>query len=935
MTRSSPRFNLTWLPIAVACVIVSACGLGMTAEDRVERAAAAMDEGDYQSASLDLKRALQDQPNNADARRMLGHTFLRLGDPESAEAELLRAGTLGVTDSVINADLANAYWQQGKLDELLNEPLLVDGLSDDDRAAIRLYRGRAHLVTGSPDVARRDFDITLSLQPDNVQALLGVVSSFSEEGNFAEARRRMGELVAKRPDNAAVRVASGGLYASGDAPDFNRAEREYAAALEAAKTSGDMLQQQEALAGLARAYLEQRDIDGAASAVQEYREIAPDDVFGKVLDGQVRLTRDQVAEAIDVLQIALRQSPNHPGANMLMGMAQAREGKLGQAEVYLATAVQADPANSAARTMLARIRGDLRKSESAVAVLEPLIELDDVNALGVAADLKLAAGDTAAGLELLRRRLEVDPDNAAMRVDYAGALMSVGQTDAAREVLALLDTDADSTQATRAAVVGVLAKLADGDRGGAILDAERASAERPDDVTLLQLLGRLYLEDGRIDTAAGVFADTIDRFPQDLAAYDSLAQIRLDEGDSAGALKLYEQAVQQADQKAPALFMYAELAALQGETTAAEQSLREALSLQPDFTPARLMLGRVLAAAGDATAAREQLLEAVESDGDNAEAHFYLGVLELAQGRADSALGALEKSVALAPANPGAVFNLARAHKALDQLDAQRNVLEQGVDAGVTHPAVVASLANLLAQDNQIDRALALADTISAPRERDAVIDLVKGDLYSEVGDFAAASRKYRAAFSASADWRLAAKQMIAAHRAGERNPSNLLENYVETNPTNTDARAALAQLQLEQGAVDDAVSGYEAILDRQPDNVQAMNNLAWVLAEAGDPRAVGLAEKAAGLSPDNGAVADTLGWALVKTGDPARGLEALRRAATLDPENLDISFHIATALVDLGDNAEARSVLETLLGNDRAFPARADAQALLEGLAP
>ena len=72
-----------------------------------------------------------------------------------------------------------------------------------------------------------------------------------------------------------------------------------------------------------------------------------------------------------------------------------------------------------------------------------------------------------------------------------------------------------------------------------------------------------------------------------------------------------------------------------------------------------------------------------------------------------------------------------------------------------------------------------------------------------------------------------------------------------------------------------------------------------------------------------------------MKTGDPARGLEALRRAATLDPENLDISFHIATALVDLGDNAEARSVLETLLGNDRAFPARADAQALLEGLAP
>ena len=76
-----------------ACItlLLSACGTELSDQEYVSRAKDALDKGELRSASIYLKNALAQNPNNAEARWLLGKAHLDIGDGGSAEKELLRA----------------------------------------------------------------------------------------------------------------------------------------------------------------------------------------------------------------------------------------------------------------------------------------------------------------------------------------------------------------------------------------------------------------------------------------------------------------------------------------------------------------------------------------------------------------------------------------------------------------------------------------------------------------------------------------------------------------------------------------------------------------------------------------------------------------------------------------------------------------------------
>ena len=78
--------------------------------------------------------------------------------------------------------------------------------------------------------------------------------------------------------------------------------------------------------------------------------------------------------------------------------------------------------------------------------------------------------------------------------------------------------------------------------------------------------------------------------------------------------------------------------------------------------------------------------------------------------------------------------------------------------------------------------------------------------------------------------------------------------------------------------------------------NIEALNNTAWLYGESNDPRALPLAEKAAQLAPQNAAVLDTYGWLLSRAKQKQAALTALRRAAELAPQSQDIQAHLKEA---------------------------------------
>jgi tetratricopeptide (TPR) repeat protein len=69
-----------------------------------------------------------------------------------------------------------------------------------------------------------------------------------------------------------------------------------------------------------------------------------------------------------------------------------------------------------------------------------------------------------------------------------------------------------------------------------------------------------------------------------------------------------------------------------------------------------------------------------------------------------------------------------------------------------------------------------------------------------------------------------------------------------------------LGNVLAEQQSWEEAAENYRAALDRNPENGEAMNNLAWVLLQQGDPEQARLwAGRAVEAEPDNPAFRDTL----------------------------------------------------------------------------
>jgi Flp pilus assembly protein TadD len=114
------------------------------------------------------------------------------------------------------------------------------------------------------------------------------------------------------------------------------------------------------------------------------------------------------------------------------------------------------------------------------------------------------------------------------------------------------------------------------------------------------------------------------------------------------------------------------------------------------------------------------------------------------------------------------------------------------------------------------------------------------------------------------------------------------------------------------------------------PDEAQASNNLAYLLAEHGGnlDEALKYAQKAVELTPDSPAYADTLGWILYRKGVYASAVRYLETAAKA--QKLTVAkYHLAMAYARTSDWSRGRSTLNAALRLDPSLPEAATAQQL------
>ena len=101
-------------------MLLMACDTTTPAE-HFERAQGMYGENALRAAVIELKNALQKQPEHAQARLLLGQTRYKLGDYPSALKEFERSLDLGLANEAVTLGLLSAKVRLGRYQEVIGE----------------------------------------------------------------------------------------------------------------------------------------------------------------------------------------------------------------------------------------------------------------------------------------------------------------------------------------------------------------------------------------------------------------------------------------------------------------------------------------------------------------------------------------------------------------------------------------------------------------------------------------------------------------------------------------------------------------------------------------------------------------------------------------------------------------------------------------------
>ena len=174
--------------------------------------------------------------------------------------------------------------------------------------------------------------------------------------------------------------------------------------------------------------------------------------------------------------------------------------------------------------------------------------------------------------------------------------------------------------------------------------------------------------------------------------------------------------------------------------------------------------------------------------------------------------------------------------------------------------------------------------------------------------------KKYQQALSAyDKAWAVVQSQVVAKRRykavrklTGVDDASNILLKWLEKNPDDAAVALELATVYLTERQNKKAIIYFEKVLELKPNNIIALNDLAWLYDLENNPRALGLAEKAYELKPDSPSITDTYGWILLKNGKVIDALKMLKQSFDDLSDIPEVQYHYAKALFISGDKVKA-----------------------------
>ena len=921
---SLARISRLFVAFALA-VAVAACDRNDPASF-VASAKSYMAKSDYKAAIIQLKNAIGSSPNDPEARFLLAKALFESGDMVGAETEIRKAIDLKYSSEEAYPLLARALVGEGKneaaIAEIGGQKLQTAKARADIATSLAIAKG----ALGNLAEAKSAIDAVLKDMPGDARALIVRAQIAAQEGDLPESMRLVDTALAGAPKDREALLAKAQLLLS-------TGKREEATAM-LEKAVDAYPEARTARVSLVSLLVGSQHLDDASRQLDKLKAVAPNEIGTVYAEALVATARGEPAKARDLIQKVLAVQPTNLPSLYLSGLIDAQLKSYVTAEDTLRKVVAMAPNDPSARKLLASIYLQTKQPKLALETIDPMLRRapNDPALLRTAAEAQLAMGDMAKGSDLYERANSLDKGNVASDVRLAQVRLATGETERAmKDLETLSQSDASQTQADLALIMAHV-KRREFDKALAAVDA--LEKKQPNGPMTRNLRGSIYVAKHDFKTARANFQKAHDLDPNDLASAKNLALLDVQEGKADDARKRYEQMLEKDPKNEQILLSLAEFNAVtRADPAEAKAIIDKAIAANPQSIRPRLALISYYGRIGDTRAALTTAEAAQSLFPNDPQAIEALAGAQLAAGATNQALDTYARLAQMQPQNAGIQLRVAalrlQAKDYPGAIDSARTVIATAPES----PQAWGILARAQLQSGHAAEALAEAKKLQKENPGHAFGYALEAEILALDQKWNEAASTLRTALSKQPLPPLALSYYTSLQRAGKSaEATSFAEKWIRDHPKDTILLQGLGQQAQQNQDNATAIARYKAVLAIDPDNTVALNNLAWTLGEAGDPKAREYAERAYQLAPFQPNVVDTLGWTLVRTGDVARGTQLLRVASNLAPGNNEIHLHLGRALLKSGDKDGARKVLEPLTKLDSAPVIKADAEKALAG---
>jgi cellulose synthase operon protein C len=909
----------------LTALVLQACG-GPSDAELLASAKTYLDKKDSKAAIIQLKSALQQNPKSGEARYLLGKSLLESGDAVAAGVELRKAEELGYQQVLVAPLMAKSLQMQGE------DRKVVDGygsLTLTDPVALANLKTTvavAYARLGKREQAEQALAEALAATPTYAPARLVKARFSADRQDFSGALAQLDAVTAQDPANAEAWLLKGELQHLGSR-DATAALASYRQAIQ---LRNDLMPAHQ---GIVILLAEKGDLEGANAHVAQLKTTLPNQPMTRLLDAQMAFLRKDYAATRELTKALLPLAPNNPLLLQLAGAAEFHLRALPQAENLLAQALKQSPRLPLARLLLAQTYLRTGQPEKALETLQPALQGNKQpppEFLTLAGEAYLQTGDARRAEESFSQATQLRPGDSRARTALALGQIQKGNVTGG---VAALESVAAADKNVTADLALIATHLRNNDSDKALKAIQALERKQPDRPLAANLRGRVLMLRKDVPGARQSFERALAIDPVYFPAIASLAALDMADKKPEVARKRFDDLLTTDPTNFRAMLAAANVITRSGGN--AQEALAyidRAVKASPSEAAPRLQLIAHHMAARDAKAAQSAAQEAATALPGNRDVLAALGRTQLAAGSFEQAVTTFNKLATLQPKSPVAALGLAEAQQGLKKFDAAEASLKRALEITPGLLQAQRGLMGLMVTDGRYAEALALAREVQKQRPGEAVGYQFEGDVELQRRNWDTALAAHRTALKKSRTPETAVRLHQALLTAGQPDEAQrLATSWQSEQPQDAVFRFYLGDLALGLKDWPLAESRYREVLRIRPNDVLALNNIAWLMIKQSKPGALPLAEKATTLAPQQAPLLDTLALALAAENQLPRALELQKKNVERWPDEASLRLTLARLHLQSGDKAQARIELDKLSKLGKKFRDHAEVTELLK----